>query len=127
MNNVVSNWIRSSRYDIKTAEALYISKRYVYVIFMCHLSVEKALKAILLDRRKKSPPKTHDLLRLIELSEITVPDNHRPIIAHLNEASVPTRYPEDMSKLVRYYNQSAAQRYLKETKELLRWLRTLVK
>ena len=127
MNEVVSNWVRSSRYDIKTAEALYISRRYVYVIFMCHLAVEKALKAVVLDRRKKSAPKTHDLVRLVELSEITVPDRHRPIIAHLSEASVPTRYPEDMSKLVRYYNRSAAQRYLKETKELLRWLRTLVK
>ena len=127
MNEVVKNWIRSSQYDIKTAEALYESKRYVYVIFMCHLSVEKAVKAVVLDRRKKSPPKTHDLLRLIELAEINVPDNHWPIIAHLNEASVPTRYPEDMSKLVRYYNRLAAQRYLKESKELLRWLRTLVK
>jgi HEPN domain-containing protein len=94
---------------------------------MCHLSVEKALKAIVLDRKKKPAPKTHDLLRLIELGEIRVPEKHRPILAHLNEASVPTRYPEDVSKLVRHYNRSAAQRYLKETKSLLQWLRTLVK
>ena len=127
MNEIVNNWLRSSQYDIGTAQALYESKRYVYVIFMCHLSVEKALKAIFVDRKKNTPPKTHDLLRLIELGEINVPDSHRPIIAHLNEASVPTRYPEDMSKLVRHYNRLAAQRYLKETKGLLRWLRTLVK
>jgi len=127
MNEVVKNWTRSSQYDIKTADALYRSKRYVYVIFMCHLSVEKALKAIVLTRKKKPAPKTHDLLRLIELGEIHVPEKHRPILAHLNEASVPTRYPEDVSKLVRHYNRSAAQRYLKETKSLLQWLRTLVK
>ena len=112
MNEIVNNWLRSSQYDIGTAQALYESKRYVYVIFMCHLSVEKALKAIVVDRKKNTPPKTHDLLRLIELGEINVPDSHRPIIAHLNEASVPTRYPEDMSKLVRHYNRLAAQRYL---------------
>ena len=94
---------------------------------MCHLSVEKALKAIVLYRRKKAPPKTHDLLYLIDLAGINVADNFRPIISHLNEASIPTRYPEDMAKLVRYYHKSAARRYLKETKELLRWLRTLVR
>jgi HEPN domain-containing protein len=44
MDKVIKNWLASSRYDIKTAEAIYKSKRYVYVIFMCHLSIEKALK-----------------------------------------------------------------------------------
>lgn len=97
----------------------------VYVRFLFPHS--EALKAIVVDRRKESPPKTHDLLRLIDLAKISVPDKHMPIIAHLNEASVPTRYPEDMSKLVRNYNRLAAQRYLKETKGLLQWLRSLMK
>jgi len=31
-----------------------------------------------------------------------------------NEASIPTRYPEDISKLIKEYNKQIAKRYLKE-------------
>jgi len=123
MNKAINNWIKSSEYDIKTAEALYKSKRFVYVIFMCHLAMEKALKAIVAFKTKKTPPKTHDLFHLVKLVSLEVPENYAPILMHLNEASVPTRYPEDIEKLSRSYNKNAAIRYLKETKELLKWLK----
>jgi len=127
MDEVRSNWIKSSDYDIKTASALLKSRCYVYVIFMCHLSVEKALKALVVQETKEAPPKTHDLGRLTDLAGIVVPEHYRAIATHLKEASVPTRYPEDMSKLVKYYNKGAAERYLVETKGLLKWLRARIK
>lgn len=127
MNKTINNWIKSSEYDIKTAEALYRSKRFVYVIFMCHLAVEKALKAIVADKTKKMPPKTHDLFYLVKLISLSIPENHTPILMHLNEASVPTRYPEDIAKLAKAYNRQAANRYLKNTKELLKWLKSQAK
>ncbi len=39
----LANWIKSSDYDIKTAEHMFKTGRYIYVLFMCHLSVEKLL------------------------------------------------------------------------------------
>jgi len=94
---------------------------------MCHLAVEKALKAIVVCEIKKSPPKTHDLFHLVKLALLELPDNHKPILMHLNEASVPTRYPEDIAKLSKAYNRQAAARYLNETKDLLRWLKSKVR
>ena len=127
MNKAIGNWIRSSEYDIRTAEALYRSKRFVYVIFMCHLAAEKVLKAIVAYKTKKVPPKTHDLFFLIKLASIDLPEIYAPTLMHLNEASVPTRYPEDIVKLAKAYNKVAAHRYLKETKELLKWLKNRVR
>ena len=127
MNRAIDNWVKSSEYDIKTAEALYKSKRFVYVIFMCHLAVEKMLKAIVSYKTKKIPPKTHDLFYLTKLASFDIPDNHTPILMHLNEASVPTRYPEDIIKIAKAYNRQAASRYLKETKGLLKWLKSKVR
>jgi HEPN domain-containing protein len=40
----IANWIESSDYDIKTADHMYATKRYVYVLFMCHLATEKVIK-----------------------------------------------------------------------------------
>jgi HEPN domain-containing protein len=94
---------------------------------MCHLSIEKALKALVVQETKETPPKTHDLGRLADLAGIVVPEHHQAILTHLKEASVPTRYPEDMSKLVKHYNKAAAERYLAETKGLWKWLKTRMK
>ena len=127
MSKIINNWIKLSEYDIKTADAMFESKRFVYVIFMCHLSTEKALKAVVIKKIKKAPPKTHDLFYLIKLSAIDIPSIYETTIAHLNEASIPTRYPEDISKLTKQYNKQVAQRYLRATKGLLKWLKAQVK
>lgn len=39
-------WMKQADYDFKTAVAMCESKRYIYTVFMCHLSIEKALKGI---------------------------------------------------------------------------------
>lgn len=46
-----------SLYQIGTAESLYQARRYIYTIFMCHLAVEKGLKALLVEKTGKAPPK----------------------------------------------------------------------
>lgn len=103
---------------------MFKAKRFVYVIFMCHLSVEKALKAIVANKSNKIPPKTHDLFLLVKLASLHIPDAHKTILMHLNEASVPTRYPEDISRLIKDYNKNVAYRYLTQVKRLLKWLKT---
>ena len=103
---------------------MFKAKRFVYVIFMCHLSVEKSLKAIVADKINKVPPKTHDLFLLVKLAGLDIADAHKTIISHLKEASVPTRYPEDISRLIKDYNKNVADRYLTQVKALLKWLKT---
>jgi len=122
MHKAVENWIKGSEYDIKAARVMNDGGRYIYVIFMCHLAVEKFLKAIVTKKMKRMPPKTHDLFYLIKLAQLDVPAVHQMIISHLNEASIPTRYPEDIKEISKQYNKSVAKRYLEKTKNLLRWL-----
>jgi hypothetical protein len=38
MKKATLNWLKSSDYDLKTAAFLLKSKRYIYVVFMCHFS-----------------------------------------------------------------------------------------
>jgi len=127
MDKVINNWLASSRYDFKTAEAIYKSRRYVYVIFMCHLAIEKTLKAIVAAKTRRVPPKTHDLLLLVKLASLDIPETHRGILMRLNQASIPTRYPEDIAKLIKYYNRPAADKYLQESRGFLGWLRKQIR
>ncbi len=45
MRDDTRNWIACSDYDLETARHMFETGRYVYVIFMCHLALEKLLKA----------------------------------------------------------------------------------
>jgi HEPN domain-containing protein len=89
---------------------------------MCHLTLEKTLKAIAAEAQGRTPPKTHDLLYLVTLGSVKPSQEHLDFIGKLNNASIPTRYPEDLAKIVSVYPKKVAEHYLDKTKEVMAWL-----
>lgn len=59
-------WYFQSDYDLETAVDMFKSGRYVYCIFMCHLSLEKALKGLLVKSKGEFPSKSHSLIYFIK-------------------------------------------------------------
>ena len=53
------------------------SGRLYFVIFMCHLTVEKLLKAVIVERQGIEPPRIHNLIALAIRGAISIPDEHR--------------------------------------------------
>jgi HEPN domain-containing protein len=45
MQESMKYWLDLSEYDMETAIAMFETRRYLYVGFMCHQVVEKLLKA----------------------------------------------------------------------------------
>ncbi|MCH7755267.1 HEPN domain-containing protein [candidate division KSB1 bacterium] len=123
MKKATRNWIATSEYDIETAEHMLKSGRYVYVVFMCHLSVEKLLKGLVAETQEDLPPKTHNLRYLVKLSKIEIPEEHATILDVLNTTSIPTRYPEDIEKLLEKFPKEVVKNYFNQTKKLRKWLR----
>lgn len=119
----INNWIKSSNYDIRTAENMLKTGRYIYVLFMCHLSVEKLLKALYEVVLKKIPPKTHNLVYLSKSIGLQIPEKSLSTIESLNDLSIVTRYPEDMDSLVKAFKKERVAEYLNRTKALLKWLK----
>jgi HEPN domain-containing protein len=91
---------------------------------MCHLSLEKILKAHVELHENKFPPKIHHLIKLAKRAELEIPEKLNSIIVELNEASIPTRYPEDLQKSLHTFTKQFSARVLKETEETLKWLQT---
>ena len=123
MKKATANWLQSMEYDLKTVSTLLKDRKYIYVVFMCHLAIEKALKAVLSEMFKELPPYTHNLNRLIELGNIKLPHKHQDFINKINLQSVPTRYPEDFKKLSKEFNKKIAEDYLKQTRGVITWLK----
>lgn len=110
-------------YDLITAAQMFKTGRYVYVIFMCHLALEKTLKAIVAAETEKNPPKTHDLIHLLNFGKIYLSENLSDFIGMINNVSIVTRYPEDLSKLVSSYPKAIARKYLDKTREVIQCLK----
>jgi len=123
MKSAIDNWIASADYDLKTASNLFKSGRYIYVVFLCHLSIEKTLKAIVCKRCGEMPPYTHNLNRLIELAGISIEEEQQGFINKIGLQSVPTRYPEDFAKLSGQFNKKVAEEHLKKTRTVVKWLK----
>ena len=49
-------WLKQADYDMDTADAMFTSGRYFYAVFMCHLSIEKALKGLYSKELAEVPP-----------------------------------------------------------------------
>ena len=128
MNRVVRNWAATANYDLRTAEAMYKAGRYLYVVFMCHLAIEKMLKAILAQQYPEDvPPKIHNLIHLAQKTEIALPDNLKDFFQRIDNVSIATRYPEDLRTLSKEFNQDTAKRILTETKRMIKWLKQHLK
>jgi len=123
MDKRSGEWLKQADYDIGTAEFMFNGRKFFYTVFMCHLSVEKAMKGLYRSKLKETLPKTHNLVYLLKKVDIKPTEAMGRFIIRLNEASVITRYPEDIDKLQREYTQVVVKDILVKSKEVLQWIK----
>jgi HEPN domain-containing protein len=117
-------WLKQADYDLETAEFMAGGGRYFYAVFMCHLAIEKALKGLYQERLQGTPPKTHNLVYLMNQIGLRPDPDRARMIATLNSANITTRYPEDLDQLRSSYTEEIAARILTETREALAWIKS---
>ena len=115
--------MRQSDYDMDTALYMYNGARYIYAVFMCHLAVEKALKGLYYEKLWKIPPKSHNLVYLLNEIGIKPPSEPGKFIVKLSEAAVPTRYPDNLAKLQQLFSKTVVRGMLSSGQEVTVWIR----
>lgn len=125
MDEQTKYWIELSEYDIDTAAAMLETKRYLYVGFMCHQSIEKALKAVMSTKSKDIPPKIHNLIRLAEMADLfhSMSNKQKKVIFTLNPLNIESRYPSYKEQLLSQLTFDKCSEILNNTKELLSWIK----
>lgn len=118
-------WFLQSDYDLDVAKSMLKTGRNIYCIFMCHLSLEKALKALYIKQTNKIPVKSHNLLYFVEATGLVPMPDVSNFIGDLNRLSIPTRYPVDLKKLMTIYNRELTINILKQSQEVQQWIKTL--
>ncbi|MBN2148095.1 MAG: HEPN domain-containing protein [Anaerolineales bacterium] len=123
MRDDARNWVALADYDIETASHMLKTGRYLYVVFLCHLALEKMLKAHVTEVTQEFPAKTHDLISLVKKCGLELPQDLLEFIGKINTASIPTRYPEDLQRAIQEYPKPVAKEYLKQTRKVMKWLK----
>jgi len=123
MDKQTEEWFKQAEYDLDTAAAMLRSRRYIYTVFLCHLCLEKALKGVL-SRQGQAPLRSHDLIFLVGKTTAPVPERHAEFLEMLNEVSVPTRYPDELDRLVAQYPRKRAADILEQSREVHAWLKS---
>ena len=119
----VEEWFKQAEYDLETAKAMFSTDRFIYTVFMCHLTIEKALKGLYTKKFKSNAPKTHDLIYLVKKIELELLPSYLDFLETLNDLSVPTRYPDDLERLLNQYRREKTEEILLKTEELFLWIR----
>ena len=120
----IKYWSKSSKKDFQVARDLFKLKYYSQCLFFCHLSVEKLLKGMVVEKINDFAPYTHDLQRLAEIAGISLDSEQEQILEVISTFNVAGRYPRAKLEFYKTYNNTGrAQKYLETTDNLLKWLK----
>jgi HEPN domain-containing protein len=122
MKRITEKWVEFARQDLKDAEILFRQKSLRGCSWHCHQTIEKILKAIIIEKGKR-PRKIHDLIELLKDTEIELPEELMKFVEELDLYYLPPRYPDIYEQMKKYYSLKNIQRVFKLTKILFLWLK----
>ena len=125
MRDKVKYWLEMSDYDIDTAAAMLETGRYLYVGFMCHQTIEKALKAYWSANLDEIPLKIHTLSRLAERTGLDkdFSEEDLDLIDILEPLNIEARYPSYKERLMKSLTHEYCINLLESTKRLQKWIK----
>ncbi len=116
----IEYWINSAESDLETAELLIQNNKFLHGLFFCHLVIEKAIKSKVVKVTESLSPKSHNLLYLIELSNLHISEDYESFLGILMKYQLSGRYPDYEPYIP---DKTTATVYLEKTREILKWLK----
>jgi len=125
MDKKTTYWIDISDYDLETANAMLQSKRYLYVGYMCHQTIEKAFKAYFTKATSETPPYSHSLSFLAKKGGLyeLLTEAQKEFIDQIEPLNIEARYPSHKERLMKSLTDAKCIEIIQKTKELQEWIK----
>lgn len=115
-------WWDQAKRDFRIAERNHASRDYEAAVFFSEQATQKSLKALLLHRTSRMPPKIHNLVELGRLAGVD--SAMRDFLADLTPHYMLTRYPDVAGAVTsELYDGRTSLRFLRGTKKVMEWCR----
>lgn len=115
----ITHWHNSAEEDWHVACHLLDYGNLRHGLFFLHLTIEKALKALVCRQTQDFAPRSHNLVRLAEMADLELLSGMLDTLADLNLFNIEGRYPDLYLPLP---SAIEAEAYRKQAEELFQWL-----
>jgi len=125
MDEKVKYWIELADYDLETAEAMLKSKRFLYVGFMCHQTIEKSFKAYYTFLKDDVAPYSHSLSYLAKKGGFyeMFTEEQMDFIDQIEPLNIEARYPSHKERLLKSLNEAKCIEIVDKTKKIQEWIK----
>jgi len=129
MREEAEHWFKEALNELELAKRLLELDYLNYTCFHSHQAVEKALEALIIQRLRVIPPKTHNLIELAErLREGGLPTNEvMDDLKDLNPHYLVSRYPDAANGVPsEVYSRRVAESCVRMATRVIEWIRRLL-
>ena len=123
---VVQYWLTEAAEALQVADHLVERGDYSYALFFGHLAVEKALKALYVQRLEEHAPLLHNLLRLARAAGLEPDDRRTEALITITAFNIESRYPDLKRTFRDRCTPEFTARQMATIKEVFAWLRSLM-
>src|SRR5690554_152894 len=104
---------------------MFETKRYLYVGFMLHQTIEKILKGYHVKNIDDNPPYTHNLLKMAQSVSIydEFSDEQKDLLDILDPLNIQARYPSHKEKILSDLDSHRCSKLISEAEELFIWIK----
>lgn len=121
----IKYWTQISDYDLETAEAMFQTKRWLYVGFMCHQTIEKIFKAYWCSKIEGASPMSHNLINIAQgcgLNAI-MSEEQKIFISEIMPLNIESRYPTYKQAIAEGLTEEKCGQLIYKTKSLQQWIK----
>lgn len=113
---------------LDTADAMFRTRRWLYVGFMCHQSIEKIFKAYWSSKKVELAPYSHNLINIAQSCGLgqMMDDEQRSFVGEMMPLNIEARYPSYKKSIEESLSESKCQDILAKTKALQEWVKTML-
>jgi HEPN domain-containing protein len=88
-------------------------------LFFAHLALEKLLKACIVKQTGDLAPRSHNVVRLAEIAQLSLSETVTDLLAEMNIFNIEGRYPDSLAAPL---SQDEAQSMMERAGEVFEWL-----
>ncbi|MEM2869096.1 MAG: HEPN domain-containing protein [Thermoplasmata archaeon] len=121
MKDRVLIWVKQAKREMESAERALAAGDFYLVAWLCHQSVEKMLRALLMHKNLEPPEEKHSLIRLGHIA--SVPPEHDTRLRELTPHYTLSRYPDASGEPpYELYTKEKAEALMEDAKEVIVWI-----
>lgn len=117
-------WLDSADHDLDAAESLFNAGKFDWCLFLGHLVLEKALKAVYVrDNANELPPRIHNLVKLAEATRLKLDEDTKLFLDEITDFNLEVRYPDYKKEFYKKCTRTFCEEKLARIKDFLQWIK----